>query len=62
MVLTITGMHFPADDLAAIQIHDDEQVKPLPGHTAAQIGHVPAPHLLEAVAICVLGGLRACGG
>lgn len=38
-------MHFPADDLAAVEIEDQIQVKPASGHGGGQVGHVPAPHL-----------------
>ena len=45
MFCLIGGMNLPADDLAAVQIHDQIQVEPLPLHVGGQVGHVPAPHL-----------------
>lgn len=38
-------MHFPADNLAAVQVNDQIQVKRAAGHRCRQIGHVPAPDL-----------------
>ena len=38
-------VHFPADDLATVQIQDQVQVKPSSEHVGGQISHVPAPHL-----------------
>ena len=41
----IAGMDFPADDHAAVEVHDQVQIKPLPLHLGGQVGHVPAPYL-----------------
>ena len=34
-------VHFPANDLAAVKVHDQVQVEPLAHHVAGQVGHVP---------------------
>lgn len=45
MVLIIFGMHFTADDLAAVQVLYQVQVKPLAAHLCRQVGHVLAQQL-----------------
>src|SRR5450759_4015678 len=38
-------MHFPADNLSAVQVKDEIEMKPAPQHLRRQIGHIPAPDL-----------------
>jgi len=42
---TVLGMHFPADDLAAVKVHNQVQVKPATGPIRRWIGHVLAADL-----------------
>lgn len=37
--------HFPADDLAAVEVQDQVDIEPADGNLGRQIGHVPAQDL-----------------
>jgi len=41
----ITVVHFPAHDLAPVEIQDQVQVEPLANHGRGQVSHIPAPDL-----------------
>ena len=45
MISVIAVMHLPADNLAAIEVEGEVEVKPLALHLGWQISHVPTPHL-----------------
>lgn len=47
MVGVIRIVHFPAHDLAAVQVQDQIEVEPSSEHLRRQVGHVPTPHLLR---------------
>lgn len=45
MLRTLVGMYLPADNLAAVQIQDQIQVKPSANNRRGRIGHIPAPDM-----------------
>ncbi len=45
----IGAVHFPADDLAAVQVKDQVQVEPAARRRREQISHIPTPYLLPPI-------------
>ena len=45
VVGVVRGVHFPAYDLATVEVQDQVQVEPAPDDGCGQIGHVPTPDL-----------------